>query len=189
MPALGRRADGVLWSQAMRDGFLLRAVKRVFLWQYTVDLHAHRALARLRGERTWTLAGACRRSAQCCEAPAIAVGWIAWSVPLVRRLFLAWQRHVNGFELTRVDSDGNLFVFHCSHFDRTARSCDSYRSRPGICRDYPRNLMWQPNPELHPRCGYRAFPPNAAGLRAAIDALDLTPEQREKLSRGLRLDG
>ena len=49
--------------------------------------------------------------------------------------------------------------------------------------------MWQANPELLPACGYRAIPPNAAGLRAALDAADLTPEQREKLRRGLRLDG
>jgi hypothetical protein len=58
-----------------------------------------------------------------------------------------------------------------------------------VCRDYPRNLMWQPDPELLPPCGYRPIAPNAAGLRAALDRLDLTPAQREKLRRGLRLDG
>jgi Fe-S-cluster containining protein len=173
----------------MRDGLLLRAMKRVCLWQYVADLHIHRALGRLRGEKPWTLAGQCRRSAQCCEAPAIDAGRITWSLPIERRLFLAWQRRVNGFELAHVDADGRLFVFHCTHFDRTSRSCDSYDSRPGVCRDYPRNLMWQANPELHARCGYRALPPNVAGLRTAIDELDITPERREKLRRGLRLEG
>ncbi len=173
----------------MRDGLSLRVLKRVLLWQYRADLALQRGLSRLRGERPWTLGGACQRSAQCCEAPAIGIGALTMALPLVRRVFLAWQRRVNGFELARVDSETRLFVFHCTHFDRVSRSCDSYRSRPGICRDYPRNLMWQVNPELHPRCGYRARPPNAAGLTAAIDALELTPEQREKLRRGLRLDG
>ncbi len=56
-----------------------------------------------------------------------------------------------------------------------------------MCRDYPRLLLWQPNPEMLPRCGYRAIAPNAAGLRASIERLDLTPEQREKLRQGLRL--
>jgi hypothetical protein len=38
-------------------------------------------------------------------------------------------------------------------------------------------------------CGFRAAPPNAKGLEAALDRSDLTPAQRERLRRGLRLDG
>jgi hypothetical protein len=49
--------------------------------------------------------------------------------------------------------------------------------------------MWQSSPQMLPPCGYRATPPNAEGLRASIERLDLTPAQREKLRRGLRLDG
>jgi hypothetical protein len=173
----------------MRDGLMIRAVKRVALWRYRVDVALHRAWRRARGERPWALAGACRRSGVCCEAPAIAVGRLTWSSPTVRRLFLAWQRRVNGFELVSADARARVFVFRCTHFDRAARSCDSYDSRPGPCRDYPRLLLWQPSPELFPPCGYRVSPPNAAGLRASIDRLDLTPAQREKLRRGLRLDG
>jgi Fe-S-cluster containining protein len=135
------------------------------------------------------LHGACGRSGGCCEAPAVGAGPAVWSIPGVRRLFLAWQRRVNGFELGSADADSGVFVFRCSHFHRATRSCDSYDSRPGMCRDYPRNLMWQPNPELLPACGYRARPPNAAGLRAALEKADLTPEQREALRKGLRLDG
>jgi len=173
----------------VRDGSFLRAAKRVALWSYRADLAVHRALRRARGERPWTLGGACHRSGGCCEAPAIAVGRLTWLLPTVRRLFLAWQRRVNGFDLVSADARGRLFVFRCSHYERETRSCDSYDSRPGVCRDYPRNLMWQPNPEMLPSCGHRATPPNAAGLRTSIDQLDLTPAQREKLRRGLRLDG
>jgi Fe-S-cluster containining protein len=104
-----------------------------------------------------------------------------------RRLFLAWQRRVNGFEL--VSADDRVFVFRCTHFDRSTHTCDSYGSRPGMCRDYPRALMWQVSPDLLPTCGYRAIPSNAAGLKAALDAAALSPEQREKLRKGLRLDG
>ncbi len=173
----------------MRDGFLRRAVKRVARWGFQVDLAAHRLLLRSRGERPWTLGGSCRRSGACCEAPAIVAGRITWSVPSVRRLFLAWQRRVNGFELASTDDRTRVFVFRCSHFDRATRACDSYDSRPGMCRDYPRDLMWQPSPDLLPACGHRAIPPNAAGLRAALDEADLTPAQRESLRKGLRLDG
>ena len=173
----------------MRDGPLLRAVKRVVLWHCQVDVALHRAWRQPRGGRPWTLGGACRRSGACCEAPAIAVGRLTWSLPNVRRLFLAWQRRVNGFALVSADARARVFVFRCSHFDPATRSCDSYDSRPGMCRDYPRNLMWQPSPELLPPCGYRAAPPNAVGLRTSIDRLDLTAAQREKLRRRLRLDG
>ena len=173
----------------MRDGLLLRVVKRLALLRFQVDLTAHRAVRRARGERPWRLGGSCQRCAACCEAPAIAVGNTTWSMPLVRRAFLWWQRRVNGFELVRADEDDRSFVFRCTHFDRATRSCDSYGSRPGMCRDYPRLLLWQANPELLPGCGYRASPPNAERLRVALDRLDLTPEQREKLRRGLRLDG
>jgi hypothetical protein len=173
----------------MRDGLLLRAAKRAALWRFRVDLVLHRALRRARGERPWTLGGACRRSGACCEAPSIAVGPFTWGVPLARGAFLWWQRRVNGFSLVRADAEDQVFVFRCTHFDRTARSCDSYESRPGMCRDYPRLLLWQPSADFLPECGYRASPPNAEGLRAALDRADLAPEQREKLRRGLRLDG
>jgi hypothetical protein len=171
----------------MRDGAFLRTVKRVARLCHGADLAAHRALRQARGERPWGLGGGCCRSGACCEAPAIQVGRLVWSMPTLRWLFLAWQRRVNGFHLASADVRSRAFVFRCSHYDRSRRSCDSYGSRPAMCRDYPRHLMWQPNPELLPACGYRAIAPNAAGLRAGIALLDLRPEQREKLRRGLRL--
>jgi hypothetical protein len=173
----------------MRDGLVRRAVKRIARAGFQFDLAVHRALRRARRERPWGLAGDCRRCAACCEAPAIAVGALVWSLPAARRLFLWWQRRINGFELSATDDESWTFVFRCSHFDRATRSCDSYDSRPGMCRDYPRLLLWQPNPVLLPGCGYGARPPNSEGLRVALSRLELTAEQREKLRRGLRLDG
>jgi hypothetical protein len=173
----------------VRDGPLLRAVKRVALWNFRANLAAARALRRLRGERPWTLRGSCRRSGACCEAPAIAVGQLVWSLPSARRVSLWWHKRVNGFELVAADARARAFVFRCSHYDAATRSCDSYDSRPGMCRDYPRLLLWQPNPELLPPCGYRAIPSNAARLRAEIERQGLSPEQREKLRQGLRLGG
>lgn len=173
----------------MRDGALRRAVKRVARLAFEIDLAVHRRLRRARGERPWTLGGECRRCAACCEAPTIAVGAVVWSLAPARLLFLWWQRHVNGFALVRADPDDRSLVFDCTHFDRATRACDSYGSRPGMCRDYPRLLLWQPNPELLPGCGYRAKPPNAESLKLALSRIALTDEQREKVQRGLRLDG
>jgi hypothetical protein len=173
----------------MRDGVLRRRLKRLALLLYDADLALHRASRRARGERPWILAGSCGRCARCCEAPAFAVGRLVWSLPVLTRVFLAWQRRVNGFELADRDEGERVFVFRCTHFDPVARSCDSYESRPGMCRDYPRFLLWAANPGFLPGCGYRARPPNADGLDRSLDALQLPPEQRERLRRDLRLDG
>jgi uncharacterized protein len=171
----------------MRDGALRRTLKRVALWHFEINLGLHRALLRLRGERPFLLSGSCRRCASCCEAPAIAVGRAFWFLPAARTLFLAWQRHVNGFELVERQRRGRVFVFRCTHFDRENRSCDSYLSRPGMCRDYPRLILWQGHPEFLPSCGYGARAPNTTGLKAELARLDLSAEQRERLTRGLDL--
>jgi hypothetical protein len=178
----------VLSCPRMRDGPFRRAIKRLARWHYEGDLALYRRWRRLRGERPFVLGGACRRCAACCEAPAILVGRLTRSLRSVRWLFLTWQRHVNGFELVEEVPRSRTFVFRCTHFDRETRSCDSYASRPGMCRDYPRLLLWQPNPELLPGCGHRAIAANAAGLREALAPLDLSPKQREMLRRGLRLE-
>jgi len=171
----------------MRDGVVLRAVKRLARWQYEAGLGLHRAWRRARGERPFVLGGECRRCSACCEAPAIHVDRLTFSVPAMRRLFLAWQHRVNGFELVCAEAASRTFVFRCTHFDRAARACDSYDSRPGMCRDYPRLLLWQASPDLLPGCGYRAVAQNAKSLRASLDRLPLTREQRDKLERGLHL--
>ena len=75
-----------------------------------------------------------------------------------------------------------------ARFDPATRGCDSYDSRPGMCRDYPRLLLHAVVLEFLPGCGYRAVARNAAGLRAALDRLPLDEERRRKLDEGLRLD-
>jgi Fe-S-cluster containining protein len=172
----------------VRDGVLRRGLKRVALWNFQANLGVHRLGRRLRGERPFALGGDCRRCARCCEAPALQALPLVFHRRLLRRLWLSWQEQVNGFVLVRTEAATRTFVFRCTHFDVATRTCDSYDSRPGVCRDYPRLLLWQPNPELLPGCGYRAVPVNAAALRARLDAEPLTPEQREKLRRGLFLE-
>lgn len=172
----------------MRDGRVRRGVKAVARAHFALELRLHRTLRRARGERPHALGGECRLCARCCEAPAIQAGRLLWSLRSLRAAFLWWQRAVNGFELVEARAPDRTFVFRCSHFDAATRRCDSYASRPGICRDYPRLLLWPPDPELLPGCGYRAVAPNAPGLRAALAARPLTPEQRERLRRELKLE-
>lgn len=133
------------------------------------------------------MGGECRRCARCCEATAIQLGFLTWYLPTARRLFLWWQKVVNGFELTEIDRRARLFVFNCTHFDWKTRSCDSYASRPGMCRDYPRALLYQPGPELLRGCGYRAVARNAGRLLQILEERQLPAEQKERLERDLHL--
>ena len=172
----------------MKDGPVRRGVKRVALWNFVLGLALHRAIERRRGRIPHELGGECRRCARCCEAPGIQVGWAIWYLPLLRKLFLWWQEGVNGFVLTERQRSGRVFVFRCTHFDWTTRSCDSYDSRPGMCRDYPRVLLAQPDPEFLPGCGYRAVAANADHLVRALERASVTREQMARLKKDLRLE-
>lgn len=165
----------------MKDGPLRRAIKAVARWTYAADLAVTRRLR----PPPFTLGGDCRRCARCCEAPAIRVGWTTWLLP---SLFLAWQRRVNGFELVSRDDAARTFTFRCTHFDAATRSCDSYDSRPGICRDYPRGLLSQSAPDFFPECGFRPIARNAEALRASLEKRGLPPEQLAELRKKLYLD-
>jgi hypothetical protein len=188
----GRSARGqggkAAYARDVRDGPVRRGVKRIALWRFRLDLALTRAIRRARGERPYRLGGECGRCARCCEAPAIQVGRAVFHLRSLRTPFLWWQRAVNGFELREEDPRQRLFVFRCTHFDVATRRCDSYDSRPGMCRDYPRALLWQPSPEMLPGCGYRPVNPRAVALQAALDAHAITPEQRERLRKGLHLE-
>jgi uncharacterized protein len=169
----------------MRDGPFRRALKAAALLNHRLAL----ALRRRRRGAHFALAGSCRRSGLCCEEPAIQVGPLTWYLSTLRRAFLLWQRRVNGFELLSADARHRLFVFRCTHFDRAARACDSYDTRPGMCRDYPRVLLGQATPQFLSGCGFRAVPLNSARLRQALARQPLSDEQRERLLRDLGITG
>lgn len=177
------------WGEpTVRDGPVRSAVKRVALGVFLMRLALHRIPRRRNGEIPYELGGACALCAKCCEAPAIQVGFLVWHLPLLRRLFLRWHRHVNGFELVERTRPDRAFVFRCSHFDRETRRCDSYHSRPGMCRDYPRGLMEQASPELLPGCGFKPVARGRESLLRTLDQLTLTEAQRAKLAKELYLE-
>lgn len=168
----------------MKDGPVRRAVKRVGLAVFRVRLRLHRSQADIRYE----LRGACARSGQCCEAPGIQVSKLTWYMPLFRRIFLWWHRAVNGFELVEAHRREKAFIFRCTHFDSETKTCDCYRSRPGMCRDYPNVQLEQANPELFERCGYRVVSLKRDGLLRVLENENLAPRQMEKLRKGLYLE-
>ena len=172
----------------MTDGPGRRILKAIALGHFRLNLWTHRGWQRLRGQRSHVLVGDCRRCAKCCEAPSVRANAAVWHLKSLRWFFLGWMKQVNGFELESVDDRSRTFVFRCTHFDWETRSCDSYASRPGMCRDYPRALLDQPRPQLFAECGYGARPTNAAALLAELDRQPLSAEQRRRLHRELDLE-
>lgn len=172
----------------MRDNFPRRVLKRLALAVFEFDLAFERKWKPNREKPLFDLGGSCRRCAGCCEAPAISVFWPVRRFRSLRAIFLGWQKHVNRFHLVRDDKLLQAFVFRCEHFDRKTRSCDSYDTRPGLCRDYPRRLMYLPNPEMLEGCGYKPIALGASRMMNALKRQNLTPEQMEKLKKGLFLE-
>jgi uncharacterized protein len=172
----------------MKDGSALAAVKHVTRVIVGSEVRLRRAVARLRGRDRYRLAGACCRCAMCCETPAIQVDRLTWYLPTLRWLFLWWQFYVNGLEFLQADRRTRSFLFRCLHFDRENRGCDSYETRPFMCRDYPRELLSDAWPEFFPQCGFRPVVRDASARRAAIERSDLPPDKKAELMRRLYLE-
>jgi len=85
------------------------------------------------------------------------------------------------------DRKTKCLVFRCTHLDPATRQCDSYDSRPGLCRDYPRNQLDFVNPEFLDGCGYQAVLKNTEKLTASLENLDLPREKLNALKQQLHL--
>ena len=169
----------------MKDGPLRRALKAVVRTIWWTEWALRRPL---RARARWQLQGTCNGCGACCVRPTILVGRIVWRWPTPRRLFVAWQRHVNGFELVgRMRGGVRALVFRCTHYHPDTRLCDSYESRPFLCRHYPSVLLDQPWPELFEDCSHTLVDQQGAGLAHALDQTDLSPEARAALKQKLRL--
>lgn len=172
----------------MQDGALRRLIKRVARAWFELALSVDRGIRTRRGEHPYRLGGFCEKCARCCDEPAIQIGKLMWYLPLTQALFLWWQRVVNGFVLSRSERESRTLFFECTHFDKQTRRCDSYHSRPGICRDYPRLLMYQPRPDLFDECGYRPIARNANDMLRVLNERNLSDEQLAKLKKELYLE-
>ncbi len=171
----------------LKDGPARIALKALARALFFADLRGTRAIRRLRGEKPYRLGGACGLCAACCESPMIQTGVWTYRLRTLRFLFLAWHRIVNGFHLVGEHPRLNAFSFRCTHFDPATRRCDSYSSRPGMCRDYPRALLWEGEPPFLAGCGYRAISPNAERVRRLLEDEGLPPEKLDEIEERLHL--
>ncbi len=171
----------------MKDGLIRKAIKRIALLRYQADLAATRYFLKKKGKPIYELRGACKLCARCCESPSIRVSIVFFYFKSLRFLLLKWHSVINGFVYKSENRQLRMIAFRCTHFDPQTRMCDSYDSRPGMCRDYPRNLIYSTNPQFFRQCGYYATHPNAKKFSQSLDKLNLSPQKLEELKKNLHI--
>lgn len=60
--------------------------------------------------------------------------------------------------LTIIDKDDNGLVFKCCNFDKEKHICIIHKSRPGICRRYPSEIILKMNGTMNEECGFHFRP-------------------------------
>ena len=86
---------------------------------YAVDVRLSRLIHQWReGQAAYELRGQCTHCGACCVTPTVALPVLLYRLASVRRLILAWHRHVNLFELIEEDRAGE------SREARLARDAD-----------------------------------------------------------------
>ena len=60
--------------------------------------------------------------------------------------------------LTVVDKDEIGLIFSCSNLDETTNLCKIHKHRPGICRRYPQEELFEMGGEIPDQCGYKMVP-------------------------------
>lgn len=171
----------------MKDSRIIRAIKRVSYWRWRADTAFTRMILKRRGEPMWKLNGTCNGCGACCTTPMIQIYPPLFYFKSIRWMIITWHRIVNGFEYIDQNRREKYFIFKCTHYDPETKLCDSYDSRPGMCRDYPTNLLYFSNPEFLDDCSYTAEYKYAEEMRDALDGLDLPEETLNELKEKLRV--
>lgn len=167
----------------MRDGSLKKGIKSIALVRYMIDLHLTRFILKLKGEPDYILKGECCSCGSCCETPIIKTYAIIFYFKSLKWLYLTWHEKVNGFKLIRENRKERTFIFHCTHLDPESKKCDAYSSRPGMCRDYPKNIIYNTPPDFLPKCSYYPVARNADKIIESLDKLDLPPDELSELKK------
>lgn len=127
----------------------LRLVVLPFIW---LDL-ASQWFARQIIRPPYRQVGTCLRRGSCCHT-------ILMPEPkgLLTRFFYFWNTQVNGFFLRRarpiVMNERRMVVMGCRHLKENGQ-CAHYRTRPMICRQWPR-IHYFGHPVILKGCGFQA---------------------------------
>jgi Fe-S-cluster containining protein len=172
----------------MRDNFAQKWIKNTIRIYYLGSLWLNRKNLKKKGLPHYQLTGKCEGCGKCCENPGIQVGFLVTYFETCRKVYIFWQKKINGFIFQKQDKENQVLYFTCNHFDKKTRLCDSYDSRPGMCRDYPRNLLYASIPDFFKECGYRPIDKNAEKFKIALDKVDIDETKKKKIKDKLFLE-
>lgn len=103
----------------------------------------------------WRKTGSCIRCGACCDTPTVDLPRFYFRFPHLIELLIRWHEFWYGFSRHETRIETSQLVFTCDHL-QPDRSCDDYRHRPQMCRDYPEIRTWFTKPDFFPSCGFRA---------------------------------
>jgi Fe-S-cluster containining protein len=172
----------------MKDGCVRKTIKFVVRMRYGIDVAPTRKIKTARGEQFYNLAGSCKCCGMCCETPVIQVYRLLFYFESVRWALKTWHWLINGFEFVNEDRRGKCLISRCTHLDPVTHQCDSYDSRPGMCRDYPQNQLDFSNPQFIDGCVFQAVLKKSEKMTAPLESLDLPPETLQTLKQQLHLE-
>lgn len=172
----------------MKDGIVRTFIKLIAGIVYFIDLKITRFFWKLSGVKSYHLRGECSKCGACCVSPSIQVGKLVWNIGFFEICFLVWQKYVNGFEFVDRESQGRIYVFKCNHYNSEKNECDSYFSRPVMCRDYPKALTYQINPVFFKTCTLRPIDKKAKKILDKLQTKNMTEEQIELIKKELFLE-
>jgi len=121
----------------VKDDLARRSIKFLARLRYLTDLKITRFILRLKGQPRYRLKGQCNRCGACCETPMIQMYWPLFQLRSARWLMRLWHGKINGFVWIGDDKKSHSLIFRCEHWDPETKQCDSYGSRPGMCRTIP----------------------------------------------------
>lgn len=173
----------------MKDSGLKKSIKWLALIRYRIDLGFTRFILKLQGEPAYEMRGRCCNCGECCKTPMIHTFALFFYLKSLRWLCLTWHKKINGFEFISENRIKRIFIFRCTHFDPETKLCDAYSSRPGICRDYPKNILYNTPPDFLPECTFSALSKNAEKINETLDKLDLSPEKLKKIKKDFFSEG
>lgn len=106
-------------------------------------------------KRKYYRVGSCNACGRCCQKIYVKHKQVIQTEAEFERLK---RQHSFYTYLKVVDKDETGLVFECQNLDKETKKCKIHRKRPGICRRYPQEELFNMGGTLAEHCGYKLIP-------------------------------
>lgn len=106
-------------------------------------------------KRKYYRVGSCNACGRCCQKIYVKHKQVIQTEAEFERLK---RQHSFYTYLKVVDKDETGLVFECENLDKETKKCKIHGKRPGICRRYPQEELFNMGGTLAEHCGYKLIP-------------------------------